>query len=114
MSWMRSGDGTTSLRCNAVGAAADAGFTGSVGVDLIFGTPAEARADWEASVRAVLELDPPPPHVSMYGLTVEPGTPLAADPARHPDPDDQADKYELADELLDAAGLGSYEISNWA
>jgi oxygen-independent coproporphyrinogen-3 oxidase len=39
---------------------------------------------------------------------------LAADPARHPDPDDQADKYELADELLDAAGLRWYEISNWA
>ena len=34
-----------------------------------------------------------PPHVSAYGLTVEPGTPLAADPARHPDDDDQADKY---------------------
>jgi oxygen-independent coproporphyrinogen-3 oxidase len=98
----------------AVGAAADAGFTRSYSVDLIFGAPAEARADWAASVTAVLQLDPSPAHVSMYGLTVEPGTPLAADPARHPDPDDQADKYELADELLDAAGLGWYEISNWA
>jgi oxygen-independent coproporphyrinogen-3 oxidase len=99
---------------HAVGAAAEAGFAGSYSVDLIFGAPAESRTDWAASVRAVLELDPPPPHVSMYGLTVEPGTPLAADPARHPDPDDQADKYELADELLQAAGLEWYEISNWA
>jgi oxygen-independent coproporphyrinogen-3 oxidase len=98
----------------AVGAAACAGFTGSYSVDLIFGAPAEARADWASSVTAVLELDPPPAHVSMYGLTVEPATPLAADPTRHPDPDDQADKYELADELLDAAGLEWYEISNWA
>ena len=55
-----------------------------------------------------------PPHVSAYGLTVEAGTPLALDPARHPDDDDQAAKYELADALLVEAGLASYEISNWA
>ena len=55
-----------------------------------------------------------PAHVSAYGLTVEPGTPLAADPARYPDDDVQADKYELADELLGAAGLANYEVSNWA
>ena len=55
-----------------------------------------------------------PPHVSAYGLTVEAGTPLADDPARHPDDDDQADKYELADDLLTAAGMDWYEVSNWA
>jgi oxygen-independent coproporphyrinogen-3 oxidase len=38
---------------------------------------------------------------------------LAADAARHPDPDDQADKYLVADDLLAAAGLEWYEISNW-
>ncbi|MGH9273972.1 MAG: radical SAM family heme chaperone HemW, partial [Acidimicrobiales bacterium] len=42
------------------------------------------------------------------------GTPLADDPARHPDDDDQADTYVLADERLRAAGLVGYEISNWA
>ncbi len=52
--------------------------------------------------------------VSAYGLTVEPGTPLADTPERHPDDDDQADKYVVADEALGAAGLVSYEISNWA
>jgi oxygen-independent coproporphyrinogen-3 oxidase len=52
--------------------------------------------------------------VSAYALTVEPGTPLAADPARWPDDDDQADKYLLAAELLERAGLSWYEISNWA
>ena len=55
-----------------------------------------------------------PPHISAYGLTVEPGTPLAADPARYPDDDVQAEEYELADELLTAAGLANYEVSNWA
>jgi putative oxygen-independent coproporphyrinogen III oxidase len=55
-----------------------------------------------------------PPHVSAYALTVEPGTPLADDPARHPDDDDQATKYLAAAEVLEAAGLSWYEISNWA
>jgi coproporphyrinogen III oxidase-like Fe-S oxidoreductase len=98
----------------AVAAAAEAGFAGSYSVDLIFGGAGESVSDWAATVAAALALEPSPAHVSAYGLTVEPGTPLAADPARHPNPDDQADKYELADDLLTAAGLDWYEISNWA
>ncbi len=81
-------------------------------LDLIYGAVGESLADWESTVRAALAFDPP--HVSAYGLTVEPGTPLAADPRRRPDDDDQADKYEVADELLTAAGLANYEVSNWA
>jgi len=81
-------------------------------LDIIYGTVGESVADWETTVCETLRLEPP--HVSAYGLTVEAGTPLALDPARFPDDDDQAAKYELADELLGAAGLASYEISNWA
>ena len=81
-------------------------------LDLIYGAVGESTADWRTTLTRALELEPP--HVSAYGLTVEPGTPLAADPARHPDDDTQADEYELADDLLTAAGLGSYEVSNWA
>ena len=55
-----------------------------------------------------------PLHISAYALTVEAGTPLALEPERHPDDDDLADKYELADDLLTAAGLANYEVSNWA
>ena len=55
-----------------------------------------------------------PPHISAYALTVEPGTPLADQRDRHPDDDDQADKYVVADEVLSSAGLGNYEVSNWA
>lgn len=88
-----------------------AGFT-SFNLDLIYGGAGESLDQWRASVEAALALDPP--HISAYGLTVEAGTPLADDPARHPDEDDQADKYIVADDLLDAAGLSNYEISNWA
>ena len=87
------------------------GFS-SWNLDLIYGAVGERLDDWEATLGAALELGPP--HVSAYGLTVEPGTPLAEDPGRFPDDDDQADKYELADAMLSAAGLASYEISNWA
>ena len=81
-------------------------------LDIIYGAAGETRADWEETVRAVVALDPP--HVSAYALTIEAGTPLAAQPERHPDDDDQADKYEVVDDLLTAAGLANYEISNWA
>lgn len=81
-------------------------------MDLIYGGAGETLADWEHTVRRALELGPP--HVSAYALTVEAGTPLAAQPERHPDDDDLADKYELADDLLVAAGLANYEVSNWA
>ena len=81
-------------------------------LDLIYGANGETVDDWRRTVDAVLAFDPP--HISAYGLTVEAGTPLAAQPDRHPDDDDQADKYELADDLLAAAGLLNYEVSNWA
>lgn len=98
----------------AVGAAAGAGFGGSYSVDLIFGAAGETLGEWRQTLDEVLALDPAPAHVSAYGLTVEPGTPLAAAPTRHPDPDDQADKYLLAERVLAGAGLEWYEISNWA
>jgi oxygen-independent coproporphyrinogen-3 oxidase len=81
-------------------------------LDLIYGAAGESLDDWRRTLDAALELDPP--HVSAYALTVEPGTPLAADVSRHPDDDDQAEKYLAATEALEAAGLGWYEISNWA
>jgi len=81
-------------------------------VDVIYGAAGETLADWRTTLEATLALEPP--HVSAYALTVEAGTPLADDPARHPDDDVQADDYELADGLLTAAGLANYEVSNWA
>lgn len=83
-------------------------------VDLIYGAKGESLDDWSQSLQAVLELNPRPKHISAYGLTVEPGTPLARDTRRHPDDDDQADKYLLAEEELTAAGYRNYEVSNWA
>jgi putative oxygen-independent coproporphyrinogen III oxidase len=96
----------------AVTWARHAGFDGSFNIDLIYGGVGETMADWRRTLDQVLALDPP--HVSAYGLMVEAGTPLARQPERHPDDDDEADKYAVADATLAGAGLGWYELSNWA
>jgi oxygen-independent coproporphyrinogen-3 oxidase len=95
----------------AVALARDAGLP-TFNLDLIYGAVGESLDDWRRTLDAALALDPP--HVSAYALTVEAGTPLADDPARHPDDDTQAAEYEIADAALSAAGLANYEISNWA
>jgi oxygen-independent coproporphyrinogen-3 oxidase len=81
-------------------------------VDVIYGAAGESLDDWRRTLADIVAFEPP--HVSAYGLTVEAGTPLAADVARHPDDDVQADMYVAADDALSASGLVSYEISNWA
>lgn len=99
----------------AVAWAREAGFE-QVSLDLIFGTPGESIDDWRVSVEAALECEPD--HVSAYSLIVEEGTALGRRVRRGelpmPDEDDLADKYVIADELLVAAGLRWYEVSNWA
>jgi oxygen-independent coproporphyrinogen-3 oxidase len=95
----------------AVDLARDAGIS-TFNLDLIYGATGESLDDWRATLDAVLALEPP--HVSAYALTVEPGTPLARDPRRHPDDDRQADCYAMADGVLRDAGLPWYEISNFA
>jgi putative oxygen-independent coproporphyrinogen III oxidase len=97
----------------AVALAASAGFD-SVNVDLIYGAAAETDADWARTLDEILSLPVPPPHLSTYALTVEAGTPLAADPDRHPDDDVQAARYEHAAAVLVAAGYEWEEVSNWA
>jgi putative oxygen-independent coproporphyrinogen III oxidase len=88
----------------------------AVSLDLIYGTPGESRDDWRQSVEAAVACEPD--HLSAYALVVEEGTRLAArvrrGEVRPPEDDDEADKYELADDLLAAAGFHWYEVSNWA
>ena len=92
-----------------------AGFD-QVSLDLIYGTPGESLDDWRASLDAALSCEPD--HVSAYALIVEEGTALARQIRRGEvpmtDDDDLADKYLLADEALEKAGLTWYEVSNWA
>ncbi|WP_341999274.1 radical SAM family heme chaperone HemW [Microbacterium sp. LWH7-1.2] len=98
----------------AVSAARGAGL--DVSVDLIYGAPGESLDDWRTSLGAAVALEPD--HVSAYALIIEDGTKLARQIRRGevaaPDDDLQADMYELADDMLAAAGFDWYEVSNWA
>jgi oxygen-independent coproporphyrinogen-3 oxidase len=97
-----------------IAAAKEAGLATSV--DLIYGAPGESLDEWRTSLESAIDLDPD--HISAYSLIVEDGTKLARQIRSgllpEPDEDLQADKYELADEMLTAAGFGWYEVSNWA
>ncbi|SDT23885.1 radical SAM family heme chaperone HemW [Microlunatus soli] len=99
----------------AVAEAKQAGIA-QTSLDLIYGTPGETLADWQASLAAAIAAGPD--HVSAYSLIVEPGTRLATRIRRGElpmtDDDDLADKYELAEQMLSGAGYHNYEISNWA
>jgi oxygen-independent coproporphyrinogen-3 oxidase len=102
----------------AVEAAREAAAAGiaHVNLDLIYATPGETTDDLRASVEAALAAGVD--HVSAYSLIVEDGTALSRRVARGelpaPDDDVAAERYELVDDLLTAAGLHWYEVSNWA
>ncbi len=89
---------------------------GCISLDLIFALPAELEADLRGDLERALALEPE--HLSVYGLTVEPRTPLARWIARGaavpPVDDSYAEEFLLAHELLTAAGLEHYEVSNYA
>ena len=93
----------------------DSGFT-NVSLDLIYGLPGSRLADWKNTLEEVIELDPE--HISLYPLTLENNLPMKTliDLGELPalDPDDAADQYELAEDLLGEYGYHHYEISNWA
>ena len=97
-----------------IAAAVDAAGFDNWNLDLIFGGAGESDGDWRSTLGAVLALPNPPPHISAYALTIEPGTPLARVADRHPDDDTLARRYEITDEVLARAGYGWEEISNWA
>lgn len=91
---------------DAVKVALDAGFR--VNVDVICAVPGQ---DLAFELRRVI--DTGAKHVSVYSLTIEPHTPFALRGVRV-DPDQDADSFELAAELLAGAGLRRYEVSNYA
>ena len=89
---------------------------GRVSFDLIYARPGQSLAQWEAELGSALELAAD--HLSMYQLTLEPGTPFYDLNKRGnlilPDEDISADMYELTQEMTRAAGLYPYEVSNHA
>jgi len=92
-----------------------AGFT-NFSLDLIYGTPGESLEDWSNSLKDAIAINPP--HISAYSLVIEPGTKMGSQLSRGEikavSDDDAADKYQLAEKILNENGYSWYEISNWA
>lgn len=92
-----------------------AGFD-NLSLDLMFALPGQDLAGWRRTLREAVALEPA--HISLYGLTIEPGTRLDGDVAaglvQPVDEDTEADMYQAARDDLGAAGYEHYEIANFA
>jgi oxygen-independent coproporphyrinogen-3 oxidase len=112
LAWMHRTHGAAQV-APAIAMLRDAGIT-NLSLDLIFALPREVPRDWQRDLGLTLELEPE--HISLYGLTVEPHTPLARWTERgstHAATDDQyAEQYLGAHRALRAAGYDHYEVSN--
>jgi oxygen-independent coproporphyrinogen-3 oxidase len=87
----------------------------NLSLDLIFALPRNLARSWETDVSQRLALDPS--HVSLYGLTVEPHTPLGRSHSRGDMTESPEENYEAeflyAHDALTAAGYDHYEVSNF-
>jgi len=99
----------------AITKARAAGFA-NLGVDLIFGIPLQNLESWQFTLEKAVALSPQ--HISMYGLTIEQGTPLAQAKADGKvvkcDEELEREMYLLGKQVLESASYEHYEISNFA
>jgi oxygen-independent coproporphyrinogen-3 oxidase len=114
LSWMHRTHDAAAIGA-AVTAARAAGI-GNLSLDLIFALPEALERDFDRDVEQLLALSPD--HVSLYGLTVEQGTPLGKWVARGAAIEQPEEGYErdflAAHRLLTDAGFEHYEVSNYA
>jgi len=92
-----------------------AGFT-NLSLDLIFGLPEAQERDWANDLERAAALEPE--HLSLYGLTIEPHTPLARwtgrGEIRPADENRYAAEFLLADQVMRQRGYEHYEVSNFS
>jgi oxygen-independent coproporphyrinogen-3 oxidase len=84
----------------------------SLSLDLIFGAPGQEEDAWDADLAAALSVGPD--HVSLYGLTIEEGSPFEVGGVQAADDDRWRAMYDRAVDVLSRAGLERYEVSNFA
>jgi putative oxygen-independent coproporphyrinogen III oxidase len=89
---------------------------GRVSIDLIYARPGQRAEQWDAELACAIGFGTG--HMSLYQLTIEPGTRFATDVAKRAweplDDDSAADLYTLTQERMEVAALPAYEISNHA
>jgi len=114
LEWMHRSHGPERIG-QAVTTLRGAGFA-DLSLDLIFGLPPELNRDWTRDLERAVALEPE--HLSLYGLTVEPRTPVARwverGQARPADESRYAAEFLEADQYLTTRGFEHYEVSNYA
>src|ERR1035437_3109797 len=114
LAWMHRTHAAEAAR-RAPDAARTAGFD-DISLDLIFALPRDLERNWAADLAKALRLQPA--HLSLYGLTVEPGTPLGKWTARGDVVEAPEEIYTteflLGRKTLMSAGFEHYEVSNFA
>ncbi len=107
--------------------ACEAGFS-NINVDLMAALPGQKAADYEKTLKKILQLSPRPAHISAYSLIIEEGTPFFAlygaekeamahsgeAQAHLPSEEEERQMYELTEGYLQEAGYHRYEISNYS
>jgi len=114
LAWMHRTHGPEAI-ASAMEVARAADIT-NLSVDLIFALPAELRRNWQSDIEQLLKLNPS--HISLYGLTIEAGTPLGrwVDSRITVEASEEgyAEQFLTAHSLLTEAGFEHYEVSNFA
>lgn len=114
LEWMHRTHDADSIR-RAVHSSRSAGIK-NISLDLIFALPDEINRSWSSDLDQALSLEPS--HVSLYGLTIEPATPLSRWTETHrvsATPDDRyAQEFLLAHDRLTSVGFEHYEVSNFS
>ena len=95
--------------------AREIGFN-NISLDFMYGLPYQTLSQWEDTLNQAIEINPD--HLSLYCLTLEPGTPMnkSVDSGNMPSPDQDhaADMYTTANNILANTIYDQYEISNWS
>lgn len=87
-------------------------FIADTGIDLIAGLPGVSADEWSATLTEALEFDLP--HLSVYSLSIDPGSQWHREGMEPPDADGVCDAIEETATRLATAGLERYETSNYA
>ncbi len=96
--------------------AREVGFT-NINIDLMSGLPNERKEDWRKDLETIVNLNPPPEHISAYSLIIEPETPFFnryASGEHLPEEEEERQMYTMTKQILGAYGYTRYEISNYA
>lgn len=113
LSWMHRTHSSADSR-RAIETVRDGGIT-NLSVDLIFALPETLNRSWSDDVNRILEMEPD--HISLYGLTIEKGTPLArwqsSGKVTPADEDRYSEQFLFAHSAVESAGLTHYEVSNF-